>query len=431
MQKRHSKPKPTPLKYIYTLALWLFLFAVPASAQYDSLVHKPYAERIDGYVKLYLELLALKDSAAIAQRTEKVKQFAREKKDRDLEIEMDLFLVYHDAFFKKLPPARSIAAIQELIDRSEKEKIDHITIRLIRILAQYYWEQQSYEKAFEQYMLLDKKLSTQNVHDFPELVRDLLKIGEAYYFFHDYGQAKHYFEKIIQLPETDFNSMFMNSARNTLGLCYQKEKDYKRSDYYFNQILKTNFAEPKKVWRRIAMGNLGANYYYRKAYIKAIPLLEYDFAGALKENDYGPAAGASTLLADIYLSRGDLKKSWDYLTQARITIAKAEQPDRLQYLYPIMSKWYSSAGKNNLSRIYLDSTVVAINSYRDTYNARKVLRAQQKISLQEMSFDRLNSRWKSSEKQTSETPSLSSLPDFVALSYWVILFRKKGSSTKI
>lgn len=380
------------MKYLILLCLlpWLWFPAgaqpVASTAQtprYDSLIHRPYARRINGYHYLYLELIGLKDSASLARRTGQIKAFARQHNDPDLELEMDLFQVYHDAFFRKLPAERSIAAIEELITRSEQKKINHIHLRAVRVLAQYYWEQKSYERAFEQYMLLDKKLRATNVYEFPELVRDLLKIGEAYYFFHDYAHAKSYFERIIRLPETDFNTMFMNSARNTLGLCYQKEKDYGRSDYYFQEILKTPFAVPKKIWRRIATGNLGTNCYYRGEYDKAIPLLEYDFEGAVREADYGPAAGASILLADIFLRQKQLEKSREYFTAARQYIEKAGQKDRLQLLYPVMSKWYSASGDGQLSRLYLDSTVYAINACQEQFSATKILRAQQKISLQE------------------------------------------------
>lgn len=422
------------LKRLSLLLALLLICGWPALAQYDSLIHKPYAERIDGYFHLYLDLINLKDSAAIARRTEQVKEFARKKHDRDLEMEMDLFTVYHDAFFKKLPPGRSIAAIQELIARSEREGIGHINIRAVRVLALYYWEQKSYEQAFEQYMLLDKKLSACNVYNFPELVRDLLKIGEAYYFFHDYPQAKRYFERIIRLPENDFNTMFMNSARNTLGLCYQKEKDYQRADFYFNQILQTKFEVPKKIWRRIAIGNLGADCYYRKEYDKAIPMLEYDFNGALAESDYGPAAGASILLADIFLSQGNVDKSWQYIRHARENIEKAGQSDRLQFLYPVISKWYTARGQAGRARIYLDSTTAAINAYHEQFSATKVLRAQQKISLQQEELQRAELALEKQQKANERVVMLivvAALLVILLLGYFVQQKRQQAKDLKI
>ncbi len=144
------------------------------------------------------------------------------------------------------------------------------------------------------------------------------------------------------------------------------------------------------------MGNLGANCYYRKEYDKAAPLLEYDFNGAVEEGDYGPAAGASILLADIFLIKGKAEKSWSYIVHARENIEKAGQKDRLQFLYPVISKWYSSNGQRRLSKTYLDSAIAAINQYHEQFSATKVLRAQQKISLQE---DALRSAELALEKQ--------------------------------
>ncbi|WP_165939998.1 sigma factor-like helix-turn-helix DNA-binding protein [Dyadobacter psychrotolerans] len=418
------------MKNLSFLVLVLLFSQVSAAAQYDSLVHKPYADRIEGYFHLYLELIDLKDSAAIASRAEKIKNFAREKQDPDLEMEMDLFLVYHDAFFKNLPESRAIAAIKNLILQSEKENIWHVNIRAVRVLALYYWEHQRYELAFEQYMVLDKKLSAHNVYDFPELVRDLLKIGEAYYYFHDYPQAKSYFQRIIRLPETDFNTMFMNSARNTLGLCYQKEKDYMRSDHYFNEILKTNFAVPKKIWRRIAVGNLGANCYYRQQYDKAVPMLEDDFQGATRESDFGPAAGAAILLADIFLIKGNAERSWTYIGHARSNIEKAGQRERLQFLYPIISKWYGYKNQTQLSKIYLDSTVSAINQYHYQFSATKVLRAQQKISFQQEELRRAEIVLENQKKANERVLMLIFFSAFVIIFILGYLIHKKRQQAK-
>lgn len=369
------------LKYFFFCLV--FFASLPVRAQYEHLVHKPYADRIDGYFYLYQDLIGLKDFQKIQDKTEEVRRFAREKKDRDLNLEMDLFLVYYDAFFNKAEPQKAVTAITGLIDRSEKEKVFHINVRAIRVLALYYWDQGQYESSFEQYMILDKKLSSTNVYDYPELVRDLLKVGEAYYFFQDYEQAKKYFERIIRLPETAFNTMFMNSARNTLGLCYQKQKDYARSDYYFNEILKTDFPEPKRIWKRIAMGNLGANQYYLKNYDKALPLLKYDFDEAGREGDYGPAAGAAILLADIFLQRNNRKEAWQYIQSAFDNIEKSGQKERLRDLYPVVSKWYIEEGQHTLSKAYLDSTLAATRRYHEQFSAISVLRARQKLSLQE------------------------------------------------
>lgn len=208
-----------------------------------------------------------------------------------------------------------------------------------------------------------------------------MQIGKAYYFFQDYALAGNYFKKAIVLPETPFNTMVINDARNTLGLCYQQLNELDSSDYYFNEVMKTTFPEAT-VWKRIATGNLGANMYLRKQYDKAIPLLETDFNGAVAENDYGCAAGASIILADIYRDKGRLDLAKAFIGHAQHHIQKAEQPDRLRLLYPVMSKWYGATGDAERSKQYVDSSVTAFNRYNEKFSALKVLRAQQKVDRQ-------------------------------------------------
>ena len=375
-----------PMSYMIRksiLYLWCLCLPLTAVAQYENLLHKSYAAKLDGYSKLYLELIALKDSVAIAHRTAAIKTFAKQHKDKALELEMDLFMAYHNIEFKEHRSPKCISDLQQIIANAEKEKINHIKIRAMRVLADYYWEElKNYELAFEQYILLEKEIDKVGVEDYPEKPRDLTKIGEAYYFFQDYGKAKQYFKKAINVPENNFNTMFLCSARNTLGLCYQQEKNYDQSDYYLNQIVQTKFAKPKEEWVRIATGNIGANYYFRKQYDQAIPLLEYDFNGATAIGDYGCAAGAATLLADIFRERGKLELAGKFIADAQYNIVKVGQLDRLRLLYPIMAKWYAAVGDMSKSKQYIDSSVVAFNRYNEKFSALKMLRAQQKVDLQ-------------------------------------------------
>jgi len=352
--------------------------------QYENLLHKSYAENIEGYSKLYVSLIDLKDSVAIAKKTDAIKAFALAHQDKALELEMDLFTCYHNIEFKGHHSQKCIDDLVSLIARATKVGAVYVKIRAIRVLANYYWvTEKNYELAFEQYLLLEKEIDRLSAADYPEKPRDLVKIAEAYYSFQDYSKAEFYFKKALEVPENEFNTMVLNSARNTLGLCYQMQKNYELSDYYFNQVVATRFEKPKKEWVRIAKGNLGANYYLKKQYDLAIPLLVQDFSGAEEISDFGPAAGAAMPLADIYLSRGDRQKAWFYLSQARIAIARSEQTDRLRFWYPIMSKWYGAAGNQKEADIYLDSTIDAINAYQKQFSALKMMQASQKISLRE------------------------------------------------
>lgn len=158
--------------------------------------------------------------------------------------------------------------------------------------------------------------------------------------------------------------MVINDAKNTLGLCYQQLNDLDSADMYFNKVLKTPFPEAQ-VWKRIATGNIGNNMYLRRSCDKAIPLLETDFSGAVAQNDYGCAVGASILLADIFQDKGNMQRAASYIALAKENIEKGQQYDRLRLLYPVMSKWFAAKGDTERSRKYLDSSITATNRYNE------------------------------------------------------------------
>ncbi len=369
-------------KVIGIICILQLLFVAPLQAQYDSLLYKPYGKNVLGIHAMYRDLINIPDSAQRAEKAAEIKHFALQHKDRGLAMNVDFFLVFWNAFYQRQPREVSLWKLKEQVNRASEENIDFLRARSLRALAEFYWKiEKNYELAFEQYFLLDKELVATNLNDYPEMARDLMQIGEAYYFFQDYTIAKSYFKRAIALPENEFNTMVINAARNTLGLCYQQLGNLDSADYYFSEVQKTSFSEAS-VWKRIATGNLGLSMYLRRQYDKAVPLLEIDFYRSVTEGDYGCAAGASIALADIYRDKGRMEQAKTFIVHAQDYIRKAEQPDRLRLLYPIMSKWYAATGDMERSKQYVDSSVVALNRYNEKFSALKVLRAQQKMDRQ-------------------------------------------------
>lgn len=364
------------------LAVFLLFLSSSAVAQYDTLLHRPYGETVLGIHAMYEDLINIPDSTARAEKAEEIKAFARKHKDRRLELNVDFFLVFWNAFFLHQPKEVSHRTLVELVDRFTKENVDFLRARSLRALAEFYWKiEKNYQRAFEQYLLLDNEISGANPRDYPEMARDLMQIGKAYYFFHDYPLAIKYFKRAIALPENSFTTGVINDARNTLGLSYQQLGRLDSADYYFNRVLETKFGE-SAAWKRIAIGNLGADLYLGGHYDKAIPLLEEDFYGAEKEHDLGAAAGSAIPLADIYRMKGDLSRAKIFWQKAEEYIEEAKQPERLRLLYPVMSKWYADIGDKENAKRYVDSAIVATNRYNAEYSALKVLRAQQEVDRQ-------------------------------------------------
>jgi len=369
-------------KYFTLIFLLVFFYSLPSLAQYDTLLHKPYSQKVLGVHAMYKDLIDIGDSVKRAQKAEEIKAFARKHDDRGLELEVHFFEIFWNAFYQQQAKELSHAELKKLVALVSKENYYFLKARALRAMAEFYWKiEKNYELAFEQYLLLDKELKNTNPTDYPEMTRDLMQIGEAYYFFQDYSIAINYFKRAIAIPENSFNTMVINSAKNDLGLCYQQENKLDSADYYFQEIQKTPFPE-SQVWKRIAIGNLGANMYLRGRFDKAIPLLEADLHASIKENDHGCAAGAAISLADIYREKGSLQESEKYIVLALDNIKKGDQPDRLRLLFPIMSKWYTAMGDGEKSKQFVDSSLLALKNYNDKFSALKLLRAQQKVDIQ-------------------------------------------------
>jgi tetratricopeptide (TPR) repeat protein len=370
------------LKFIFTLFLFGFVGWLQSHAQYEKLLHKPYKEKVLGVHAMYKDLIDIKDSVQRAKRAEEIKTFARKNHDRGLELEVYFFEVFWNAFYQNQPKEIALKALKDQLALVSEENIDFLRARALRALAEFYWKkEQNYELAFEQYIQLDKELNKTKPQDYPEMARDLMQIGQSYYYFQDYPQAIVYFKKAIKIPENSFNTGVLNDARNTLGLCYQQLNQLDSADLFFNAVINTKFIE-SKVWKRIAAGNLGNSMYLRRQYDKALPLIENDFNSSVVENDNGCAAGASILLADIFRDKGDFEKAGTYINHAKHYIKQSGQTDRLRLLYPIMSKWYAANGDIEKSKQYIDSALSAFNAYNEKFSALKVLRAQQKVDNQ-------------------------------------------------
>lgn len=69
------------LRYMYRLIFLLllatFLFGSPVLAQYQHLLHKPYAEKMTGIHAMYKDLIDTQDSVQRERKAEVIKRFAR------------------------------------------------------------------------------------------------------------------------------------------------------------------------------------------------------------------------------------------------------------------------------------------------------------------------------------------------------------------
>lgn len=360
-------------RYLLLAIAWLCSFS--AQGQYESWLNKTYSERV-GEIKIFIDgLIFSPDSAAVMNKLAGLKEFGKKHHDKEMVLEADLVRAYYYSIHAS-DRNRVIGLFQQLIEEAREKGSLVLQARGHRHLSYYYWEYvKNYELAFEQFLLLDQVLEKMNSDAFPDKLDHLYQIGRAFYHFSEHREAIPYFKKALRLPETSFNKIYVNQARNTMGLSYQAIGQLDAADQCFRAIIRSN---PGNIWEGIASGNLGYSYYLRNDYETAIPLLEKDISMAVKEQDWGLASGSGMTLADIYFRKDQEVAARKMTLQAREYVLRSGQYRRYQYLYPLMSKMYAAEGRLALSNAYLDSAIKVKDSLAREFNALQMMRAAQK-----------------------------------------------------
>jgi tetratricopeptide (TPR) repeat protein len=369
-------------RFILCIAL-LLVTRAQAQSEFEPLLHKTYAQRID-YLKKVIENIAIgtSDSAAFSG-IERFRAFAKKHDDKELILEADLMTAYH---LKKYSADFALVdhKLNEVIGKAIAEGIVTTEARTRDMLADHYFKGEGlYEQAFDELFKLGKLLESIPDDVLPDKLYHIYHIGEAYYFFGDYREAIDYFKRALLIKPVAFNLNGFNATRNTLGLCYRHLGILDSSDHYFNLLLDKKGHVYNEVWAGIAKGNLGYNCYLRGEYEKAIPLFSADIKAAVAMQDWGLACGSLIPLADIYFKQGRIADAERLIWQAKKYVILSDQYHRYETLYPLLSKLYAAKGQTVLSNLYLDSTVFVKDSLARKFSALQLLRAQQKSVLQQ------------------------------------------------
>lgn len=357
-------------------------FPLIGYSQYEYLLHKTYAQRLDSFTKIFGRLIPDKDSTRVFGEFEKIKNFAEKNNEKELSLEMDLQRAYYNSRYST-DRVKVIADLQKMITEANEQKVVNVEARATYVLARYYWEEVgNYELSFEQYLYLSELLRHIPAREFPDKLIYLFRLGESYFFFGEYAQAIPWFKEALRIEPIEYNQTYQNSSRNTLGLCYQKMNMLDSSDYYFNQILHAGAGKNFEAWEGIAKGNLGYNLYLRKQYEQAIPFLQSDIATAEKLEDWSLASGSLMPLANIYFTRRQYDQAVEAALKAQNYIRQTGDYKRLAELYPLMARISALDRKPDAVAAYIDSALIVRDSLSRKFNTIKLLKAAQKMELE-------------------------------------------------
>ena len=362
------------MKVFITWTFLLISWLTAVQAQVHGLVGKPYSQRLDAIDELYQ--VVHQDRSVLADTLVAMRTLAEELGDKELYLEAEWLEVWYD--FRHTPGQIDMDAMTGILHKSRAEGVDHIGYRVVSVVGRYYWIQRDYEQAFTWYALLDSMMQSVPVEEFPDKVRFLREIGDAYYYFGDYEQAITIFRRATHAePHPRFEGAWKH-AMNGQGLAYQKLDSLDRSDSCFRQVLHHNHRDTE-VWEGVVAGNLGYNEYLRGHYTRAEPLLIKDIRIAEQYGDYGLAAGSATPMADIRTRQGRLHEAGAFIDKAYRYIQRSRQTDRLRLLYPVMSRWHMAMGHRDEAAQYLDSALAANKQYDGKFSALILMRANQQV----------------------------------------------------
>jgi len=293
-----------------------------------------------------------------------------------------------------------INAAQALLARAAKAKLPQMELEFRYMIINYYWHHlKNYESAFACCATQAEQLHHIPTQELPEKALYYAQMADAYYMFKDWPKAILFYSKILDEPETPRNQPAQQRARNGMGLCYRYGyNDLERSDSCFYAMTLISYLRPQEasnrnIWDGIAEGNIGHNLLLRGVYNQAIPLLKSSMEKVLQFDDYAYASGPAIDLADCYLKQGHIPEVKHYINIANNYDTKMPREGRRSRIYEVTSRYYAATGAVHLSMAYMDSMLLANRLYEEQFNAKLLLRLEQKESAQrQVALDRERER---------------------------------------
>lgn len=184
-------------------------------------------------------------------------------------------------------------------------------------------------------------------------------IGDCYFFFKHFEQAKTFLLKAISCPE--INNLSKINVYNTLGLIHMKF-DGAKAESYFLRAIKIAEQEDHKLWYGVITGNIGGLYFDREKYDLALQFFETDSKLSLEHGLFDSAISALGKIVEIYVIKEDLPqaKFWmakmDSIAQPLSERVKGIAYYKASSIFNAFIGNYEIAYKNSLkANYYIDS----------------------------------------------------------------------------
>ncbi|OSZ79054.1 hypothetical protein CAP35_12630 [Chitinophagaceae bacterium IBVUCB1] len=364
-------------------------------AKYQFLLRKKYAQRykaIDSCFYYNAKLRA--DKQAFLKEIKVLEEEAKSAGDIELVSEAKLLNIALNSASEQGDFLKAEKDASDLLAYALQNKLTQIEIRCRQFAGRYYMEKAGrYIEGINEFLMSYYLMQQISIQDFPTKKEHMYEVAHAYYNFGDFESAKKYMMEAQRTPmpnntkmQDDKNKIrtYIN-LENTLGLLYRNEQKYDSAIHCFRTVYNLAVAQKDTAWIGGSTGNIGITYYLQKQYSKAVPLLAYDIECSIKYGEWNNATNSLIKLTDIYLQQHNMpvvKVLIDSSLRLLANKSITEPAQHLQYLYPIMAKYYNEVGNARLAYNYMDSARVAKELMDKKKNAMALAHEEHRLQLQ-------------------------------------------------
>ncbi len=363
----------------------LFFWSMPCKAQYEYLLHKPYAERYEQLDSIFFGYIEKKyDSVEYFRETDKLTRLAKKKGDKDLYLEAKLRrgIYYRDGVQANGNTLLPYFAI--LLKEAEQRKCRHVAIRCYLFMAAHYMDRENNPGAAVYHFLKCYHLmKIVPVSEFPNKKEPMVYTGVSLRKLHDIDNSQKILLEADVLPLKTApgrrNQWVLPELKNTLGLYYLSiNRD--SALYYFKQGLEIAKQQNSHSWVSTISGNIARCYARYGDYKKALELTDKGMPPYIDSSDMHGLWAYLSHVAEYRIKLKDYIGAGPYVFLGRDIVMHT---DDLYYClfvqYRIMADYYAGIGRPDKAYLYSDSALVANDSLKNWQTVMNMARSRQKI----------------------------------------------------
>lgn len=249
-------------------------------------------------------------------------------------------------------------------------------------------------EALESYFAAAKIASDHNLTSEEASIN--ISIADVYSIMSDGQTAVKYYKEALALMQNEGDSINLASAQLNLGDEYLNQHKLDSALYFFSASGKIFKALNYELGEAYNMGNVGLVYAEKGDHEQAETNLNHAIDVLTKLEDYYPICVYLNAMSDVYLSKGEKKKSLDYALQSLDLAQKYGLKEQISDSNLKLSTIFEQDGNTKKSFDYYKDHIVYRDSINSIHNVQKManVRTDYEVSQKQIEVDLLNQQKK-------------------------------------